>query len=731
MTTQARAESTVHLLPAISAGLIAGVVAVILQISFAALVFSGELAPFVSRGIGMALYGACAIGLVGAFLSSYPGTVSLPQSVPMAILGLTAGAIVAAMPEATPEAKLATVLVAIATTSLCAGLFFVVLGVLRLGRLIRFVPYPVIGGFLAGTGWLLVRGAVRVMLEGEGPVGVLSAPALARWLPGLAIGAALLFLMRRIQHYLVLPVATLGAILLFYAAAFLGGGDVASLTASGWLLGEFPSALLWSPLTPSLIHQADWSVVLGSLSGAGTLLAISTVALLLNASGMELAADTDIDFDRELRSAGVGNLLSAGGGGPVGYLSLTLSMMSARVGARTRLVGVVAALVCATAALAGAGLFSYLPRPVLGGLLVFIGLDLLVQWLMEAYRRLPRNDYLLIVLITITISAVGFLEGVGAGVVIALVLFATSYSRVNVVKHALSGASFRSNVERAHEERGALDASGQQVWILELHGFLFFGTANGLLNRVRARVDDASQPTLRFLVLDFRLVTGIDSSAVYSFLKMRRLAESQGFVLVFALDDAEILKQMEASGFHFAEHATTPVFGDLDRAVEWCEDRILSGAALTRFARDRSLHEVLMSLLPPDADAERLERFFERQEVAQGTVLIEQGKPVEALYFVESGRVTVRLVTDRGEPARLRDMGAGTVVGEIGLYLGQSASAQVVAGEDSVLCRLSADALARMEAEAPEVAAAFHKLIARLLGERVVHSNQILRALLD
>ena len=124
-------------------------------------------------------------------------------------------------------------------------------------------------------------------------------------------------------------------------------------------------------------------------------------------------------------------------------------------------------------------------------------------------------------------------------------------------------------------------------------------------------------------------------------------------------------------------------------------------------------------------------RYTTRLEIAPGTEIIRQGDPAADLYFVESGQVTVSLsLRERGR-VRLRKMGAGTVAGEVGLYLGGERSASVVADTPSVVHRLGRDALARMAQEDPTLVAAFHQCMAKLLAERLINTNEALRAVLD
>ncbi len=612
-----------RLLPGLTAGLISGMLSVILAISFAALIFSGDLASHVANGIGLALFGALAIGLVVAATSSYPGTIAGTQDSPAAILALVAVAIANGMQtSATPEAIFATVVAAIALTSLLTGAFFLALGRFKLGNLMRFLPYPVVGGFLAGTGWLLVQGAFGVMAGAS--LGWSQLPylfqsnVLTLWLPGSIFAIVLLVLLRRYSHFLIMPATLLVAIGLFYGLLALTHTSVAEASAQGWLLGPFPQEALWQPLTPATLAQVNWPAIFGQMDKIGTILIVSVVALLLNASGLELTVRRDLDLNHELQSAGIANLVAGLGGGLTGYHFLGDSALAYKMGARTRLAGLFSAAVCGVAMLLGASLLSFFPKPVLGGLLLFLGLSFLVEWVVDAWFKLPRTDYFLVLLILVVVGAVGFLEGVAVGVGLAVVLFVVKYSRINVVKHTLSGANLHSRVDRPLSHRQVLRDKGAQLPILQLQGFIFFGTAENLLHQIRERVKNTDLPPPRFVVLDFRRVSGLDSSAVSSFVRMKQLAESKSIKLVFTHLPPEMQRQLERGGLVDGRDEVFRALPTLDQGLEWCEEQIMASDGLPLDETQDTLRAFLEKVLPQSDNITRLMGYLEKMDVDSG-----------------------------------------------------------------------------------------------------------------
>ncbi len=711
-----------RLVPALISGVLNGALEVALAVSFAALVFSGDLSPYLARGIGLALFSATVGVVIVTLLSSLSVSISASQSVPAAIVALAATAVAAAV---APEAQFATVAVVIALTTLAAGLVFLFLGHFRLTGLVRFLPYPVIGGFLAGTGWLLLIGGVGIMagrpFTFAGLGDLLATPALLRWLPGVLAGALILFLAGRVRHYLFLPAAILGVLLLFYVAVYLSGAPVAELSAGGWLLGPFPASSLLQPVGPAEWSQVDWSAVWPQAPNLLAAVGISAIALLLNATGLELSLRRDLDLNREMRSAGWANLVAGLGGGFVGYHALSLTMLNARLGVTSRLGGLLVGVVVGVALLFGGAALGLLPKMIFGALLAYLGLSLLWEWVVVAARRLPRIDYAIVVGILVIIAGVGFLQGVVVGVIAAVVMFVVSYSRSSVVKHELDGRSFASRVTRSAQARALLADVGQQAYYLQLQGFIFFGTAYGLLEGVRVRVRHT--PT-RHVVLDFRQVIGLDSTALLSFDKLRQLAHDNGFTLTFAGLSPALRAQFAQGGLR-EEPDVLGFTADLDHAAEWVEDQL---CLMVESINEQPLDSYLQAIVPGEATT-RLVNHLARRDVPAGATLIHQDDEPDVMYFIESGQVTAQLEQPGREPLRLETMRGGRTVGELGFYLGTRRSATVVADRPTVVYVLTQAELARLEREDPAAAHAFHRVIVHLLGERVLHLVRAVDAL--
>jgi sulfate permease, SulP family len=302
------------------------------------------------------------------------------------------------------------------------------------------------------------------------------------------------------------------------------------------------------------------------------------------------------------------------------------------------------------------------------------------------------------------------------------VLFAISYGRIELVHEVAFGETYRSNVDRPADERTELRGLHERVQILRVSGFVFFGSTNRLLERIRRRVEQATPP--RFLLIDLRRVTGVDSSAVVSFVKMLGLAEASGFEVVFTGASDEVRAQLARGGVDETEEFVC-FEPDLDRGLQRCEEALLSAPGLAEAEREHP------AAAGPDGLPPGLAAHVERVSLPQGTVLLHQDDPPGDVYVLQSGRLGVETVTPEGARLRLRTLRPGVVVGEITLYTGIPRTADVVAEVPSVVLRISRGSIERLEAEEPELAAALHRWLATTLAERLTDTFGAVDALLD
>jgi sulfate permease, SulP family len=713
-----------RLLQTLNAALMLYLLTAILTLSIAALVWAGPLAVHLPQALGGVLLGTALLVAMVSGLGSWGGAIAPAEDAPGIIVALGAAAAASALAAADPGMRFATVAVLVAGTTIAMGLVYLLVRAFRLEALARFMPHPVMGGFLAGTGWLLVVGGIGLATGVPPGRGWFQGDTPARWVPAFALGLLMLLVVHRRRSAAPLAALLALAFVSFHAVMALLGRTPRDIEAGGWLLGPFPDELSWRfPLAPGVLAEVDWGAIAIAAPVAAPALLIGTIALLLNTSALELVIKRDIALDRELLAHGAGNVLSGLAGGNIGYTAISLSALNHALGGGRRGPGLlVSALLMATAAF-GTSLVSSTPRLVMGGLVIFIGLGLLHEWIVRARHTLTRAEYAIVLVIFAVIAIENFLLGVAVGLVATTLLFVVSYARIVPVRFELSGEAVRSRVVRGSRDRQRLKEQAGRLLLLRLHGYLFFGTANGLLDRVRLRL--AAGAARRCVLLDFEQVAGIDSTALISFGRLAQQAAEEGVELILTGLPPRVADLLRRD----PELARLRCFADLDHGIEWCEERLLEedgGAPPAGTA----LREELLALLPDAARIDALLAHTTRLELRAGEHLMHEGDEPDALYFVESGQLSAQIPRGDGrEGVRLQTMHAGSMVGELGLLLGGPRSADVVADRDSALRVIDREEWRRIIEREPDVARTIDALALRLLGERVMHLTRVVDAL--
>ncbi|SMH60788.1 SulP family inorganic anion transporter [Azospirillum agricola] len=713
-------------------GLVAGIDNLGNGLAIAALLFSGPLASGLGMGVGAVLLSAAILALLVGLRSTQPDTVALVQETSVAVLAATIAAMAADMPDAPADVRVATALAILGTSTLVTGALFWLVGRLRLGTLVRFFPYPVVAGFLAGSGWLLVEGGLAMLTGVHAPLAnprLLADPTiLAKLVPAALLAVLLVAALRRSASPFILPGVLVGAALAFHALIALLGITPDQARAWEWL-PTVPGGTVSLPLPTGIVAAADWSRVVAAAPAILSVAVLGLVGLLLNSSGIELASGRDIDANTELRVTGGANLIAGLFAGPSGFVGLGMTLLAGRLGAADRWAGV------ATAAVIGLGLFfagwlvANTPVFLTAGLILFLGVELLQEWAVASRKRLPRGDWLIVLAVLAAIAGIGFIEGLLLGLAVSLATFVYTYARLPVIRLSTTGRTLRSRVDRSPAATHHLTEAGGAVEILQLQGFLFFGTAEQIVHRVRRRLSDTDAPPLRFLIVDFAHIKGMDSAAATGFARIRNLTAATGVRLVLSGLPPKVAAMLAMAAPELEDDPALTRAIDIDHALEACENSLLATAPLPAPALPSANGELIHHLeeaIGPHPRLADAAAALDELRLTPEAVLIRAGETASDVYIVGRGRVKVQTTRPDGQRLRLRTMTGGAVVGEIALLLGQRRTADVVVDEPSVIYRLTAATLARLEREDAELAFVFHRLLATTLAEKLTRANLVI-----
>lgn len=707
----------------LTAAAVVSLAAVSFYISAASLLFQGALAPHLPLAIGSALLGGAVLAMAAAWRGSMPlaSVGAVPITVPV-LAAITAS--VAA--QASPAALLPTAVVTLALTNAAIGAAWWWMGRRGGGDVIRHIPYPVIGGFLGSTGWLVLVGSLGVAsgtaLHWDRLPAWLAQHADARLATTLALGALLGWCSRRSTHVLVLPGLIVGAALAIHAGLRAAGLDLAAASAQGWLLPPFHQALPAWPGAPALLLAVQWDVVAQQAGLIAAAVIVATIGLLLADTSLEVAWEQRADINRDLRVLGQGNLLSAALGGLSGGVSISRSMLNRAAGATGRGSGVTKAAICLVALGWGGPLFALMPRPVLAAVLFYQGLDTLKTWVVDSRHHLPRRDHLTVLVMVGITAAWGFLPAVCVGVLACCVDLAVSSARLSPVRRMVARSAWPSSVERSAAQVEFLQSVSQGLRIVELQGVLFFGSTTRLVAQIEALLHGGSPP--QRLLFDFQHVRWLDTSAAQSLGRLFKQAGRQGVVVELSHLAGTPRRALKVAG---CLGAGGPVLrADIDEAVCAWDDTALAGAGAGGL-HDAALQDWLAESMAPEVAAQVLGH-FEPLALDAGAVLFRQGEPADALYLVQSGRLAA-VVKIGGQERAVRTINPGGAVGEMGLFRATPRSATVRAELPSTLLGLSAQRLQALEREQPALAAALYRLFLRQLAGRLEQSTAQAHAL--
>jgi SulP family sulfate permease len=712
----------------LSLAVLSGVVSVLATIAFAAMIFSGPLVKGVPLAFLAFLAGTALSALLIGFFSRFYCNLSGAQDESAAILATFAGGLVG-MGVIDEGAAISTMVAVIVLSTATFGLVLLLLGVLKWGKYTQLIPYPVVGGFLAGVSLLMLSATIRflsgVTLTMDSLPQFFSWEMTLRWLPSLIAAGLLYWGMNRIRSSLVLPIGLISILVLFYAVAGALSVSIESLRERAFVFTAIPVGGVFDIKSLSLT-SIDWTIVRQAWDEIGALVLVCTIGASLATTALEIGTGIELEANHELRAHGLANLVSALLGGLPAFTLAGPSLTYFRLGASSRLMPILRAVFTVTFGVLGLSLLGFVPKIVVGTLLLLFTFGLLDEWLIRARHRLSVRDYVFVLIVAGIIELAGFLPGVGVGILIGVADFLIQYSKLNVIKAELSGRDYRSDVERPLGAEHILREAGGSVITFEIQGFIFFGTALRLLERVRASVA-ASTQKIDYVILGFANVDGLDAAAHFALLKLHNFAKAENICLLFSGLTSDNAKALQSANVFGADQSLC--FPTTAIAVEFVENRLLEP-----FSGDEdqiSVEDALIAVTGMRDKAKALLPYFTFHHIRAGDLLFREGEDADSSILLVRGNLSAHLDLGSGRSVRLRKFLPGTLMGELAFYTGRKRSASLVADTDATIGVISTESIRRLNRDQPAVASEFHQMAARLMANRMMSMNETLRSLLS
>lgn len=480
-------------------GLTAGIVALPLALAFGEQTEMGAIAG---------LYGAIAIGLIAAIFGGTKTQISGPTA-PMTVVS----ALIISKAIAQAGSVEAGIPIAIAIF-IMAGLIQIIFGLLKLGKFIRYIPYPVVSGFMSGIGVIIIITQVfpffGVNSPTGGPLGTIrDIHKIPEIINIYSVGIALLTiaiiyflprLTKKIPSTLVaLVTVTIGAILLLPEASFL---QIHSK-------GAIPTGL--PKLSFGFIEVfKDFENMLTYMEYAVTLAALGAIDSLLTSVVADNMTKTKHDSNKELIGQGFGNMGAGLIGGLPGAGATMRTVINIKSGGKNKLSGVIAALLL-LAILLGIGAYvGHIPNAVLAGILITVGIGIIDYKGFSHIKTIPRPDAVVMILVLFLTVFVDLLVAVAAGMVLSSLLFMKKAADVNESDTKMTAIEDYYDPSLDEQTKGIIKSAGKRIFIKRLNGPLFFGFAA----KFTEMIDNI--PDTEWVILQMDKVPYVDQSGLYA-----------------------------------------------------------------------------------------------------------------------------------------------------------------------------------------------------------------------
>lgn len=716
-------------------GVSAMLVALPSAIAFGVTIYAPLGVEFAARGAAAGILGAMAIGLVAPALGGTNRLISAPCAPAAAVL--SALAIEMTGRGNGPE----SVALMLAIVALLTGLIQVGFGASGLGKLIKYMPYPVVSGYLSGVGLLIILQQVPRLLgspKGTGFLHAVSSPS--QWqVTAVVVGSVTIagvLLAPRVTKLIPATIVGVLAGVTSYFALALGDPSLLALAGNSAVVGPLDGGGdvgIFAALTARVgaarsITAAQLATLIVPAISLAVLLSIDTLKTCVVVDAMTRSRH---DSNRELVGQGMGNVASTVLGGIPGAGTMGATLVNISSGAKTRLSGTVEGVAALVAFLALGSVLAWIPIAALAGILIVVGVRMFDRKsLLLLKSRATILDFIVIVAVVVVAESVSLIAASGVGIALAILLFLREQVRGTVVRRQALASQMHSKQVRLPHETAVLDREGERVAILELQGSLFFGTTDQLYTALEPHLK-----TRRFLILDMRRVRSIDITAAHLLEQVADIMhEREGQLLLCDLP-ARMAGGVDAgrylAGLGLFDHHGAREFVELDAALEWVEGLALEEADIEASSRPAlALADIDLFRGRKAETLDALEGCMEARTYQGGEPIFSAGDRGDELFLIRRGAVRIVLPAQ----AHQRHLGTfrrGDFFGEMAFLDHEPRSANAEAERETDLYVLSRARFDRLADEHKRLGMAIFGGIARTLAVRLRRTNAELQALLE
>ena len=713
-------------------GFAAMLVALPSAIAFGVTIFSPLGAEFGAKGALAGMLGVAALGLIAATFGGTQRLISAPCAPAAAVLS----ALTIQMTQ--QGSGVGAVVLTLFLVAFISSLVQISFGLLRIGQLIKFMPFPVVSGYLSGVGLIIVMSQLpKWMALPKGMNWWQGLHAVELWqTPSLIVGAvtaALMLLAPRVTTRVpAVIVGLLGGVAAYWLLALTAWPELGRLHDNPFIIGPlsvggegFFESLLDPFKSLNESGMPPWTHILFPAMTLAVLLSIDTLKTCVV---LDALTGSRHDSNQELIGQGLGNLASSLIGGAPGAGTMGATLVNKASGGTTYLSGVFQGLWSLLAILLLTSLIAWVPVSALAALLIVIGFKM-IDW--HALHLLRAKDTMLdfavILTVVIVANTVSLIAASGVGVALAIVLFLREQIYTSTIRRQSFGDKTFSSRVRGQRERDVLAEKGGHTVIFELQGSLFFGTTDQLYTAIEPELSNA-----KFVVLDFMRVQSMDMTAGHMIERIRNmLAESHAkLVLTRVPERLPSGRDLRSYVDHIGllSDSTAKIFDEFDEALEWIEDETLTLAGHAHVSKEGiplAKFEIFHGL--NEQEIASLERCAQHRQYQEGDLVFSADSTGHELMLISRGEVKVSLPLANGKTIHLTTFSRGQFFGEMSFLDGRAHSADVHATRETELIAIDRKAFATAASGDPVMSISVMRAVALAIADRLRHANAELR----
>ena len=512
-------------------GITAGIVALPLALAFGIQAFGGIDDPnAASIGALAGLVGATLLGFFAALFGGTHSQISGPTG-PMTVI--TASLVSAAWTAS--SGSFSSVIIAMAMAGIFCGIFQIIFGLIRIGKYVRYIPYPVLSGFMSGIGIIIILQQIYPMIGKKSPVSTLD--MILNFPAAMADGASVMALLMGLGTILIILAlprltkkipSTLVALIVMTVVSVLCSFDAAMT------IGEIPAGL---PMPFFIKDGIDLSginwfeIIEASLIPGLTLAGLGSIDTLLTSVVADNITKTKHNSNQELIGQGIGNAIASMFCGIAGAGATMRTVVNVKSGGRTQISGMVHALFLLAILLGLGSLVKYVPLSVLAGILITVGWGIIDFRGFKDLTHIPKADAFVLIVVFLTTVFVDLLTAVGIGMVIACVLFMKRAG--DLVENQYHGGMLTDSYDKEtpwEDEGGITEEMKKNIYIQRLDGPIFFGSITGF-QRVMHDVPQG----INTVIIRMRRVNFMDQSGAYAMETAVKDMQAQGIEVLMTI----------------------------------------------------------------------------------------------------------------------------------------------------------------------------------------------------